>query len=464
MIGKVLEYCDNHGLLQPGMHVLVACSGGPDSLALLDILLQLRAMRRLTITAAHFEHGIRGQDSRDDAAFVQRFCQERGIVCLTGADDVPAFARERGLSLELAARTLRYRFLWQACDEAGADVLATAHHADDQAETVLMRILRGTGPDGLAAMRPKRGRQIRPLLGTSRADIEAYCRMRQLTPRHDVTNDLPDCTRNRLRLLVLPYLRAHANPEVSRALCQLAELAADEDDYLEAELAASWPQLKPPGEENALLLASLEKLHPAMRRRALRRFFREVSGTVKDLGFPHVQALERLAAGGRTGSSLALPGRWQAYVSYGRLCLRKQAERAACTGPHQAVPVTIPGETHFGPWVLSASLLDELPFRTGPMEFYLDAGALADGPLFLRTRRPGDIMSLPAGHKKLKDVWIDDKIPREARDSIPLLASGREVLWVIGHRRGSRYPVAEDTGKILYVRLERREDKDHDER
>lgn len=464
MIGKVLDYCDNHGLLQPGMHVLVACSGGPDSLALLDILLQLRAVRRLTITAAHFEHGIRGQDSRDDAAFVRRFCQEHGIACRIQAEDVPAFANEKGLSLELAARTLRYRFLWQVYEEVGADVLATAHHADDQAETVLMRILRGTGPDGLAAMRPRSGRQIRPLLGTSRADIEAYCRMRQLTPRHDVTNDLPDCTRNRLRLQVLPYLRAHANPEVSRALCQLAELAADEDDYLEAELAASWPQLRSSDEENVLLIGPLQALHPAMRRRALRRFFREVSGGAKDLGFPHVQAMERLAAGGRTGSSLALPGHWQACVSYGRLCLRKQAGSTDGAKLGQAIPVTVPGETRFGPWVLAASLLDELPSRTGAMEFYLDAGVLDNGPLILRTRRPGDIMSLPVGHKKLKDVWIDDKIPREARDRIPLLTSGREVLWVIGHRRSCRYPVAEDTGKILYVRLERKEDKDHDER
>lgn len=459
IISKVLAYGDRHGLLLPGRHILVACSGGADSLALLDILLQLRTLRQLTITAAHFEHGIRGQDSRDDAAFVRQFCRNQGIACLVKSGDVPAFAAREGLSLELAARTLRYRFLWQAREEAGADVLATAHHADDQAETVLMRILRGTGPDGLAAMRPATGCHIRPLLGVTRQEIERYCQERDLVPRHDATNDLPDCTRNRLRLKVLPYLRTHGNPEISRALCQLSELASEENDYLEQELSAAWPYLQADNSEHALLLEPLQRLHPALRRRALRRFFRENTGSMKDLGFLHIQALSHLVSCGQTGKQLALPGGWQASVAYGRLGLRLQAEAPAGKSLSKVIAAAVPGRTCLCSWILHASLLTKCPASTTPAGFYLDAGVLEDGPLVLRTRRPGDIMSLPAGHKKLKDILIDDKVPREARDGLLLLASGHEVLWVIGRRRSSRYPVTEDTRKILYFRLERKEDK-----
>ena len=238
MIEEALRYARAQGLLHHGMHVLVACSGGPDSLALLDILLRLRGRLRLALTVAHFEHGIRGASSEGDASFVAAFCKERGVPCFIGHGDVPSAARAQGKSLELAARELRYAFFWQTMARVGADVLATAHHADDQAETVLMRILRGTGLDGLSAMKPREGKKIRPLLFARRAEILAYCGARGLEPRHDATNDLPDCTRNVLRLKVLPYLQQSCNPEVARALCQLAELARADCDYLEQQLDA----------------------------------------------------------------------------------------------------------------------------------------------------------------------------------------------------------------------------------
>ena len=164
MIEEALRYARAQGLLHRGMHVLVACSGGPDSLALLDILLRLRGRLRLALTVAHFEHGIRGASSEGDASFVAAFCKERGVPCFIGHGDVPSAARAQGKSLELAARELRYAFFGQTMARVGADVLATAHHADDQAETVLMRILRGTGLDGLSAMKPREGKKIRPLL------------------------------------------------------------------------------------------------------------------------------------------------------------------------------------------------------------------------------------------------------------------------------------------------------------
>lgn len=451
MVERVVQFMRSQELLQKRQHVVVACSGGADSLALLDILLALRQAWQITVTVAHFEHGIRGAASRADAAFVESFARAHGVPCVLGAADVPARAREQGLSLELAARELRYAFLWKTVDAVGADVLATAHHADDQAETVLMRVLRGTGTAGLAAMRArggKGGRQIRPLLSVTRAEIERYCAAQGLAYRHDAMNDCADYTRNDLRLNVLPYLRAHGNPHATRALCQLAEVAAAEDDCLEEVLSARWQELSCEG-GTALRCAPLCALPLALRRRALRRLWRE-AGEEQDLGFRHVEALCHIALIGRTGSSLALPHGRRAQVSYGRLFLAapKRQGRAA-----ETAFVQIPGVTHWGALSVRTEVLSVPPMDTGDASegaFYFSCPP-AGQALVLRTRQAGDYMRLATGRKKLKDILIDDKIPREARDILPLLAAGSEILWIVGRRRSAAH--APDGGAILYVRI-----------
>ncbi len=468
MVNGTARYAKSHGLLKEGMHVLVACSGGPDSLALLDILMKLRPRFHLVLSAAHFDHGIRGQVSAEDAAFVAAFCRERDIPCFSGRASVPEAAAERGQSLELAARELRYDFLWQTLQRIGADVLATAHHADDQAETVLMRILRGTGLDGLSAMLPRSGRHIRPLLFARRCQIEAYCRAEGLEPRHDATNDIPDCTRNLLRLEVLPYLRQR-NPEISQMLCQLAELARVDSDFLEQQLAELWPYITGWQEgEYGLRLESFRRHHPALQRRALRRLFRETAGNGQDLGFAHVEKMRwMMLKGPQTGKSLELPGGVTAHFGYTLLTMTKEAkeakERASEEGRQRqtadfVLKPKIPGTVRWQAYQIEARLLAERPVATGPAEYYLDFDAVNDSSLLFRTRRSGDFMELPAGHKKIKDILIDDKVPREKRDELLLLADGSEILWLVGKRRSRRYPVTEHTKNILYFHIQRKEE------
>lgn len=461
MLEEAVRYARAQDLLHPGMHVLVACSGGPDSLALLDLLLLLRRRFDLVVTVAHFEHGIRGTASEEDARFVDSFCRARRVPCFIGHGDVPAFAKEQGESIELAARELRYAFLWRTLERCGADVLATAHHADDQAETVLMRILRGTGPDGLAAMKPREGKKIRPLLFARREDILDYCRERGLTPRHDATNDIPACTRNLLRLNVLPYLRQSCNPEVARALCQLAELARVDCDYLEQQLEESWPYLT--REEDgrcSIVLTAFQRRHPALQRRALRRLFASLAGAGRDLGFSHVEELRLLALSGQaTGKTAKLPDGIEAHFTYDRLILRPALPKREPQEPASAVPVIVPGRTDYGEAVLEAELLEALPADDGSCGFYLDAVVLKGAPLVLRHRQPGDFIELPVGRKKLKEVLIDDKVPRERRQGLLLLAAGHEILWIVGRRRTSHYPVTEQTKRILYFQIKEKGNK-----
>ena len=332
LLKRTARYCEAEGLISSGMGVLVACSGGADSLSLLDMLVRLSRLSRydFRVEAAHFEHGIRKAcgASLADARFVEDFCRERGIPCRVGHGDVPALALAQGLSLETAARELRYAFLERVRRERGLDVIATAHQADDQAETVLMRLLRGTGIEGLSAMRPRaRGRLplIRPLLFATRREIEEYCAARGLEPRQDATNGELDCTRNRLRLETLPHLATEYNPRLAQALCQLAKLSADETDFISEQADAVWPELVADGR---LLARPFRHLHPVLQRIVLRRYWQLCTGSGKDLPFAHVERLRSVLLNGHAGSQQELPHGWLFRLQReGRLLFAVMAER-----------------------------------------------------------------------------------------------------------------------------------------
>jgi len=442
LVARVAALLREAGLVRAGDTVVVACSGGPDSLALLDIMRQLAPHFRLRIVAAHYEHGIRGAASQADADFVAEFARRQvpPVPCVVGHGDVPAAAAQQGISVEAAARQMRYDFLERVRTEHDARSIAVAHHEDDQAETVLMRLLRGTGVDGLAAMRP-RGTSpagstvIRPLLTSTRADIEAYCASHALQPRHDATNDIPDCTRNRLRLQLLPQLRREYNPELTPALARLAALAADDSDYIAAQAASVYEQCIGRGTRPALNQAMLAQQPPALERVVLRRFCREVLGSPRDVDFAAIERLRHLVHDGHTGSSEQLLRGYTAEISYGWLYIYTPGPAAVSAGSVQLDPQ--PGTWEMSGWQFKQDVLTELPEHTPPLELYYSPSELP-GPLILRTRQPGDYIELAGGCKKIKKLFIDSRLPRAQRDSYPLLACGPEVIWVPGYRRSKR--------------------------
>ena len=430
VLEQVEQFCLEHGLLHRGDRIVAACSGGPDSLALLVILWQLRRKYDLQIVAAHFEHGIRGAASKADADFVQAFCQQRGIPVQLAATDVPKEAAAQGLSLETAARELRYRFLEQVRQTAGFDAIAVAHHADDQAETVLMRILRGTGTQGLAAMRPRSGKGgtiIRPLLGVTKAAIRAFCAAQGLQPCEDATNE-------------------------------------QATEYIEAQVEALWQDTARVRQQPlALNQQGFSQLPLALQRGLVRRFWQAAAGSRQDLGFGQAEKLRLLLRVGQTSSQLELSHGFVARLAYGWLTCAQRPETAAAPAP---ADLQIPGCTQWGSYLCTAEWCAEIAPAPTPWELYLQPDDLAE-PLVIRQRESGDAIQLPGGRKKLKKLLIDDKIPQQERDQLPILAAGHEVLWVAGHRRSTRCAVAFDRPlkrRVLYLRLERREEIYHDER
>jgi tRNA(Ile)-lysidine synthase len=295
-------------LLPPCSRVLVAVSGGPDSLSLIHALhaladeLQIEALQ-----VAHLDHGLRGAESAAEAAFVEQFCRERSIPCHVGYADVAEVARARKVGKQQAARSVRYRFLEATAEQVGADSIATAHTQDDQIETVLLNILRGTGLEGLRGIPTRRGLFIRPLLTVSHAELIAYCEAQRLTPRLDPSNLQPCCTRNHLRLELLPQLERDYNPGVREALLRLAAISARDSDYLsgqaeaalrEVTLSATAPGLAN-SEQTALDAAKLRALHPSLLRHTLRAALRAVRGTLDGVTHEHIEPVCDAVCGGR---------------------------------------------------------------------------------------------------------------------------------------------------------------------
>ena len=464
--------------LSPGGLLVLAVSGGPDSLALLHAFNHLREDLALRLHGAHLDHGLRGGASVADAEFVAETCRELEIGFTVDRADVSSVSKERRLSMEEAAREVRFAFLAGVAKEQRADAIALGHTADDQAETVLMRILRGTGITGLRGMESRSRRVIagaevvllRPLLSVDRRTTEEYCRALELHPRRDESNQSPEMTRNRVRTELLPLMEQY-NPAVRDALIRLSRSAAQDAAYIDAETDTVWRKVagRVPGGV-ALDKKALRESPPALQSSLLRRAVLEVKGDLRNIDLSHIDGMARLADG-PAGRSLDLPGGIRFGVGYTdvTLVLRGDAPESLppLDGRHE---LAAPGETELPGWTVSARLLDgsasiELTGSDNTSDeaigrehaAYLDFDSLG-GRLYVRSRIDGDRFQ-PLGMsytKKLQDFMVDSKIPRARRDRIPLLVSPKGIAWVVGWRIAEWAKVRDRGGRRLELRFRRR--------
>ena len=401
-----------------GKMVLVALSGGADSVALLALLRKANVCK---LAAAHFEHGIRGRESLLDADFCRALCAQWDIAFFEAQANVPEAARQRGQGLETVARELRYSFLRRVKAQIGADYIALAHHMDDQAETVLMHLLRGAGVGGMAGMRLLSGDLYRPLLGVRREELRKYLRDMQIPWREDATNAEAITRRNRLRLSVVPELQ-EIYPAAVPAIARQAILCADEDDCMR-DLAADWMRKHVKNGPYGCRIRLEDAPHPAILRRVLRQAAARITGA--ELEFVQTEALLELAHSER--GTLQLPSGY--FAERTRTSLYVLTKRDA----PQPVALRLPGVTRLeGICSLGAELWEEAPIRcNGPVQT-LDRQALLGAEL--RTRRAGDRIHPfgMRGDKLLSDYLTDRGVERPLRDSLPLVARGGRVLWVVG--------------------------------
>ena len=288
-------------------HYLLAVSGGADSLALAHACAALARKGWGTYSVCHVEHGLRGEEALRDMRLVESFCKKQGLACCVKHVNVRAYAQKEHLSIEDAARRLRYRALRKAAKEAGASLIVTAHHMGDQAETVLLRLMRGAALEGLAAMRTKQGDILRPLLGVERSELEAYCKAEGLAYCHDSTNDDVRYTRNRVRRKLLRDIAQQYNPDIVPALARTASLLALDADFMEAAVNTAFNSLAQIGAgQISLRLDALSALHKAVRLRVLRKAYYQLSAV--ELDYERTLALEALCARRSGGKIIQLPG------------------------------------------------------------------------------------------------------------------------------------------------------------
>jgi tRNA(Ile)-lysidine synthase len=460
------------GLIHPGETVLVACSGGPDSTALLHVLLELSRDIPFGLAVAHFNHSLRPQAAADEQ-FVQDTALALEIPYLAGRGDVRSAARRMGTGIEEAGRVLRYEFLARAAAEVGAAKIATGHTMNDQAETVLMRILRGTGPAGLAGIPALRGGAIiRPLLETTRDEIMDYLGDRKLRWRTDASNRDEKIVRNKIRRRLIPYLEKNFSPAIIRSLARLAAISRDEDEELDRIAAAAFKRaLLYEGGIPSLDAEALRKMRPTPSRRVVRLFLRTLKGDLRDISFDDVEAVRLLEDGGRLtiAKELVLERR------HGRIgrCVRRSAAVPGYSllwDGRGELPLDETGWTYRGRFAgLSAARagLKSFSLKSGRRKSLaaddesgclLDAGRISF-PLLVRNRRPGDgyrPLGAP-GRKKLKEILRAKGVSADERGRRPVFVSGQDIVWVQGLPVSEDYKITSATKKVLAISVAARE-------
>jgi len=484
---NVVAFIQRYSLISPGETVVVGVSGGADSVCLLHVLAKRQKGLGIKLHVAHVNHQLRGIESEADAQYVSDLAGSLGIPITISKQDVAAYRTERNCSIEEAARELRYAFLARVAREVGANRIAIGHTRDDQVETILMHILRGTGITGLCGLAPcspmacdyqglslraptSRGNLlvIRPLLDITREETTGYCQEHQLNPRIDSSNLSLSFFRNRLRLQLLPLLRQY-NPSVDQALLRLADIAKEDNAFIDQHALELWDKVARQ-ENNAIYLdrKQIASLPIALQRQLLKAAVTKLAGDVRDIEASHVEAARSLL-NKPAGKRISLPRGLICQGGYDELVIAttaKQSQLLPCPFPPLPgeVPLKMPGETVFSGWKVVASIVRgqaASPSLRGVLSTSKETGQSnliahfdlrkTGTELFVRQRRPGDRfqplgMSMP---KKLYEFMVAAKIPRSWRDHIPILCSPQQIIWVVGWRIDDRVKVTEASKEIL---------------
>jgi tRNA(Ile)-lysidine synthase len=460
---RVLDFIQSHRLVS-GRKLVLAVSGGADSVCLLHILVKLQEKLKVKLHIAHLNHHLRGAESEADAKYVSDLARQLGIPATIEGREVKNYQAEHHLSLEEAAREVRYGFLAEVAKTIGTKLVAVGHTRDDHTETILLHLIRGTGTRGLQGLQPytdwksKSGSivVVRPLLEISHQETEDYCQSHKLKPRIDATNISLSPLRNRVRHQLLPLLISY-NPAVAQALLRTAQIARDDIDFLDREVAQLWGEVaQEQGKAIVLDRKRLDRLPPALKRYLLRAAVERMLGSAKDIEMRHIEEMMSVldkAAGKR----LSLPQGLIFSLEYDRYLLTSDPTALSPLPVFSGeFELKIPGETKLPGWRIQATIIN----REGMAEkddftAYLDLDKVGDR-LLVRPRKRGDRFQ-PLGldqPKKLNEFMIDAKIPRTWRQRVPIVCSPEQIIWVVGWRIDERAKVSQKTKKVLCLKFE----------
>lgn len=458
LLKKVRKTIEKYSMLKKGDRVLVAVSGGPDSIALLNILYELREEYNLKLMVVHLNHGLRGKESDRDEKFVRRMAERLNLKCYSKRIK-PGALKENGVSPEESARRARYKYFEQLIQRLHCDRIALGHNADDQAETVLMRFIRGSGLKGLGGIPPvrKKGMIIRPLIESSRKEIEEFLKTRNITYVIDSTNQSKNFLRNRYRHELIPFIEKNLNPRLKKSLVRMAEIFRRDEELINKKIKPRGSFYKKNNEGIVIKLNLFKRLSKGKKLRIIMRVIEDLLGDLRHFGAVHFQDILKISESKKPNQKIYLPRKLTAVRDYKLLKILFNKKRELETKFN--VKLKINDRTLIVS--LNTCIESRLIFKKDIKRLKMPKNmALLDydkleKPLFFRNYCHGDrfIPLGSPGTKKLKDFFIDEKVPLERRYKIPVLVSKDKIVWVAGYRIDDRFKVTDDTEHVLMLKV-----------
>ncbi|NQT73138.1 MAG: tRNA lysidine(34) synthetase TilS [Chloroflexi bacterium] len=462
---SVERFITEHDLAEKSGPLLVGVSGGVDSVCLLHVLVTLRDKLKLDLHVVHLNHQLRGDESDADAEYVRRLARDLNVASTIDKRDVQEYQAIHQCSLEEAAREVRYAFFSEVAESLGGSTVAVAHTANDQAETILMHLIRGTGLSGLRGMRPlsrwnlpdgKLLTVVRPLLDASREETETYCAIHELNPRYDSSNRSLEYLRNRIRAEIMPKLLDY-NPNIVDTLSRMAHIVADDIAFLDAAVAQASTAIEEFPQGILLDNKEFSALPLAVGRHLLRASLKRLLGSLRDIELVHIESILSVLAQ-PAGKQLSLPYGLTFYGDYKKSIITHGENPLAYLPPLDIESLlNIPGETAVSGWRITAEVIEgkcEVQV-SDQLTAHLDFDVTGNN-LIIRNRKDGDRFQ-PLGMKdtkKLQDFMVDSKIPRAWRDNVPLVCTRDQIVWVVGWRIDHRARVTDSTRQTLRLEFE----------
>lgn len=454
MIYQVLNTIEKYNMIKNGDRILIGVSGGVDSIVLLDVLVRIKARYNIDIIVAHLNHCLRGEDAEKDEQFVKSLSEKYGLKCYTKKSNMNLFAKENKISSEEAGRILRYSFFDELVKIENCNKIAIAHNKNDQAETILMRIFRGTGLDGLVGIKHVNNSIIRPILDCSRDEIEEYQKMNHLEYREDYTNSQTIYTRNSIRHEMIPLIKKEYNSNIIDSLCRMSNLIQDDLNIINTSVMESLLKLEFQ-EHTKMVSFNKEKfleLDIALQKRVVRYGINKVKLDLNGIEDKHIENILKLALNSSTGKKIDITDGLIARNNYTKLeILYKQA-----SGKDFEFEVEIGSTQNFESFKIESYLEDKknIDFYTKDIFLKFFDYDKMKCTIKIRNRRVGDkfIPLGMTGSKKIKDLFIDEKIEADKRDEIPIVVCGDEIVWVVGYRIGDKFKVTDKTEKVLVLK------------
>ena len=452
---KVLSTINKHELIQKGDKIVVGLSGGPDSVCLLHILSRLKEELDLEIYAAHLNHQIRGIEAQKDAFYISKLCEEMGITFFIKSINVPEYCEKNGVSIEEGARKLRYEMFYEIKNNTRANKIAIGHNLNDQAETILMRMMRGTGLQGLKGIEYIRdGVIIRPILDIERNDIEEYCKQNKLNPRIDKTNLESIYTRNKIRLELIPYMKDNFNSNIIESIVRMGNSLRSDNDYIESEALIKFNEVSKINSDSVELnLKPYVNIHNSMKVRILRNAIKHILGDTNFIDQRHIDDIIELEDESKIDKVINLPRGIYVYRKKNSIILTnkeiviEEIEFCYNIPSNGFIKVKEIGT------IIETQVVSIDKYKRSKSDKsckWFDFNKIKGG-IVVRNRRSGDKIKLSGGSKKIKDLFIDIKIPKEDRCKVPVIADDQGILSVGNFRNSENYKIDEETKEVLKV-------------